>query len=83
MKGLNDMPTLSQKQNGDYIIRSKISGGILCTWQVDNKKAIFRIREEGYEISFAEGAVTEFPVALLIEFIDCEYVSTNGNHRPV
>jgi len=71
------MPTLSQKQNGDYIIRSRISGAGLCTWQVDDAKAIFLLRHKGYEVNLAEGAVTLFPVDILMELIKCNYVSTN------
>jgi hypothetical protein len=72
------MPTLSQKQNGDYIIRSRISGGPLCTWQVDNGKAINLLRDEGYEVNLAEGAVTEFPMTIFMELFNHNYVSTNG-----
>jgi hypothetical protein len=76
------MPTLSQKQNGDYIIRSQIRGGIICTWQVDDKKAIFLLREQGYNTDLSDGSITDFPVDFLMELIKRRYVSTRGNHLP-
>jgi hypothetical protein len=77
------MPTLSRKQDGDYIVRSQIRGGIICTWQVDDKRSIFLLREQGYNTDLSDGSVTEFPVDLLMELIKRKYVSTYGNHLPV
>lgn len=77
------MPTLSRTKSGDYIIRSQIRGGTICTWQVDNKRAIFLLRDEGYNINVEEGLATQFPVELLMELIGLRYVSTKGNHLPI
>jgi hypothetical protein len=56
-------------------------GGNICTWQVDDKRAILLLRDRGYDTSVCDGSVTEFPVDVLMELISNRYVSTKGNRE--
>lgn len=67
------MPTLEQKENGDYFIRSRIaSSGTIITWQV-----------RGMGISFLQkhgvNPGNQFDQKLLQEMIRCNYVFTGGS----